>query len=118
MTTLEQNQIVTITPAAVSAVRDLLKEKNLEDGYSLRVFVTGQSCSGLQYGMSLENNPTETDSTFVNDGFKVYIDQESLQFMSGAIIDFVNDERGKGFLIENPNYSPSCSCDGGSCGCE
>jgi iron-sulfur cluster assembly protein len=46
----------------------------------------------------------------------VIIDQGSMQFMDGVTIDYIDDERGKGFLVENPNAAPACSCESGSCG--
>jgi iron-sulfur cluster assembly accessory protein len=107
---------VMLAPAAVQAVRDLMTERNMEPGYGLRVYVAGRSCSGLQYGMALDNNPTEHDSTFESDGIRVIVDEQSLEYLRGATVDFVDDERGKGFLVDNPNTLPACSCEGGSCG--
>jgi iron-sulfur cluster assembly accessory protein len=116
MTTLIQTTSVTLSPAAAGVVRDLLKQRNLDDSYALRVFISGQGCSGFQYGMGLDNKPNETDTTFESEGLKVIVDEVSIQYMAGATIDFINDERGKGFLVDNPNVAPACSCEGGGCG--
>jgi iron-sulfur cluster insertion protein len=116
MTTLTQTTTVTLTPAAAEVVRDLLKQRNLDESYSLRVFISGQGCSGFQYGMGFENKPGETDSIFESEGMRVVVDEGSIQYMSGATIDYIDDERGKGFLVENPNASSACSCEGGGCG--
>ena len=119
MTTLIQTASVSLTPAAAEVVRDLLKQRNLDESYGLRVFISGQGCSGFQYGMGLENKPGETDSTFESEGLKVIVDESSLQYMSGATVQYIDDERGKGFLVDNPNVAPACSCggDGGGCDC-
>ena len=119
MTTLIQTTSVSLTPAAAEVVRDLLKQRNLDESYGLRVFISGQGCSGFQYGMGLENKPVETDTTFESEGLKVIVDESSLQYMSGATVQYIDDERGKGFLVVNPNVDPACSCggDGGGCGC-
>jgi len=112
----EKTDSVSLTPAACQAVRDLLVERKLE-GYSLRVYVSGRTCAGLQYGMALDNNPRETDLTFDTDGVSVLIDDQSILFMHGATIDFIDDARGKGFLVNNPNQVSACgSCE--STGCE
>ncbi len=55
-------EMVTLTPSAVQAVRDLLAKRELS-GYALRVFVSGGGCSGLQYGMALEGNIRDEDFT-------------------------------------------------------
>ena len=116
MTTLIQTQTVLLTPAAAEIVRELLQQRNLDESYALRVYVSGRSCSGFEYGMGLENKPNETDVTFESEGLKILVDEVSIQYMAGATIDYIDDERGKGFLVENPNAAPTCSCEGGSCG--
>jgi iron-sulfur cluster assembly accessory protein len=119
MTTLIQTTSVSLSPAAAEVVRDLLKQRNLDERYGLRVFISGQGCSGFQYGMGLENKSGETDTTFESEGLKVIVDEASMQSMSGATVQYIDDERGKGFLVDNPNVAPACSCggDGGGCGC-
>jgi len=119
MTTLLQTTSVSLSASAAEVVRGLLKQRNLYDSYGLRVFVTGQTCSGFQYGMGLENKPGETDTTFESEGLKVIVDEASLQYLGGATVQYIDDERGTGFLVENPNVALSCSCngDGGECGC-
>ena len=116
MTTLIQTTTISLTPAAAEVVRGLIAQRNLDDSYALRVFISGQGCSGFQYGMGLENKPNETDTTFESQGLKVIVDEASIQNMAGALIDYINDERGKGFLVDNPNAAPACSCESGSCG--
>jgi iron-sulfur cluster assembly accessory protein len=118
MTILEQTQSVTISPEAAQVVRDLLSQRNLDESYALRVYISGRSCSGFEYGMGFENKPGDTDTTFECEGLKIIVDQVSMQYMTGAAIQLVNDERGKGFMVENPNSAPACSCGnegGGDC---
>jgi iron-sulfur cluster assembly accessory protein len=117
MTTLLETTTVSLTPAAADIVRGLLKQRNLDESYGLRVFISGQGCSGFQYGMGLENKPGETDSTFESEGLKVIVDEASMQYMCGATVQYIDDERGQGFLVENPNVAPACSCNGDSAGC-
>ncbi len=116
MTTPVQTQTVLLTPAAAEIVRGLRQEQKLDDSYALRVYITGQTCSGFQYGMALDNKPRETDATFESEGLIVLVDENSIQYMAGATVDYVNDARGKGFLVDNPNIAPSCSCESGTCG--
>ena len=116
MTTPVQTQTVLLTPAAAEVVRDLRQQQNLDESYALRVYITGQTCSGFQYGMALDNKPHDTDATFESEGLKVLVDEKSILYMTGAIVDYIDDERGKGFLVDNPNGVPSCSCESGTCG--
>lgn len=107
----------TISPSAANAVREILAERKLE-GYALRVYVAGGGCSGVQFGMALDNNVHENDMTFESDGVKVLVDDQSMNYLVGAKIDFVNDPvRGAGFLVDSPNAQSSGGGCGGSCSC-
>jgi len=116
MTTPIQTQTIQLTSAAAEIVRGLRQQQNLDESYALRVYISAQTCSGFQYGMALDNNTRPTDTAFDSEGLKVLIDETSIQYMAGAMIDYIDDQRGKGFLVENPNATPACSCEGGTCG--
>ena len=107
-----ETDTITVTPSAVQAISELITERNLE-GYSLRLFVAGKSCSGYQYGMSLDNAITETDISISVDAIKIVVDNASIEYLKGAKLDFIDDERGKGFMVDNPNAASSCGCDSG-----
>ena len=111
-----QTEIVTLTPSAAHAVRDLLAKRNLE-GYALRVFVQGGGCSGIQYGLALEGNIRPEDIAREFDGAKLVVDEVSIDYLRGATIDYVETPEGAGFKIENPNFMPSCDCSSASSGC-
>jgi len=116
MATPIQTQTVLLTPAAAEVVRGLRQQQKLDESYALRVYITGQTCSGFRYGMALDNKPRDTDTSFESEGLRVLVDETSHQYMAGAKVDFIDDARGKGFLVDNPNVTPSCSCEGGTCG--
>lgn len=106
---------VSLSQSAMVAVNELLSQRKME-GHGLRVYIAGRTCSGLQYGMALDDNPGETDLIFETDGIKVIVDNQSIEYMRGSTIEFIDDERGKGYIVNNPNILPSCSCESGSCG--
>ena len=117
--------MISLTNAASDAVKNILQERNLE-GYALRVYVAGGGCCGVNFGMALDNNFRDVDSTFELDGVKVVVDEVSIEYLQGAKIDFVNDPvRGAGFAVESPNAKAhnhehgegGCAC-GGSCSCQ
>lgn len=114
MTIIEETKVenVTLTPSAAEAARQLIEQKEL-NGYALRIFVQGGGCSGFQYGLALDNHIRPTDVTSETDGIKLLCDEISIQYLSGATVDFVQGPQGSGFKIENPNPMPTSSC---SCG--
>ena len=109
---------VSMSASAVEAVRGILAERKLEN-YSLRVFVSGSGCSGVSFGMTLDNNIGEKDLTFLSEDVQVVIDDQSIPYLRGAKIDFVNDPvRGAGFVVDSPsNKGGGCSCGSESKGC-
>ncbi len=118
MTTLVQTETIQVTPKAVQMVKNLIAQNNLDNQYALRIYVTGKSCSGYQYGMALDNQARETDTTLSKEGVRLLIDDISMQYMLGSTIDYIDDERGNGFMVDNPNAVSTCSCGGGGCECE
>lgn len=115
MTTEILTQTITLTSAAARALQNMFQERNLDNSHSLRLYIAGRSCSGFQYGMSLDNETHETDTIFESEGIKIIIDEQSKLYMTGCTVDYIDNDQAKGFLIENPNQTPSCSCDSGGC---
>lgn len=104
-----ETQDLTITEAAAQAVKDMLKKRDLKD-HALRVYISGGGCSGQQYGMALEGDPQESDNSFEQYGVKVVVDDVSMGYLRGSVVDFVEDVMGSGFKIENPNAVSTCGC--------
>jgi len=109
-------QTITITPAAAQAIQNILNERKLE-GYALRVYVAGGGCCGVNFGMALDNNFQDADTTIEANGVKLVVDQASMEYLSGATIDFVNDpQHGQGFAINSPNAKKQSQGNGEECG--
>lgn len=101
---------VTLTERAASELQGMLVDNDKKDA-ALRVWVAGGGCSGLSYGMALDENAPEEGDVVMNDkGVKIYVDELSLRYMVGSIVDYVDDVLGGGFKIENPKAVRSCGC--------
>ena len=101
--------MINLTEAAADQLQKLLEEKGMED-HSLRVFVSGGGCSGMQYGMTFAEGPMEGDQIFEERNVKLIVDPGSMMYLMGAEIDYIDSLMGGGFRIENPNAVQSCSC--------
>lgn len=77
---------------------------------ALRVAVEGGGCSGFSYRFDLVSERNEDDVVIEKDGATVLIDDISLVYMGGSVIDFVDDLMGQSFQIRNPNAVASCGC--------
>ena len=100
---------LTLTHEAVDRLRTVLDGQQVPEG-ALRVFVSPGGCSGFSYGMSLEAEPAEDDEIVEQGGVRVVVDPFSLQYLSGAQIDFIDSLMGGGFTVVNPNAVKSCAC--------
>ena len=78
-------------------------------GQALRGAVEGGGCSGLQYEIKLDAAEKD-DLVLEKGGERVLVDQVSLPFLAGAVIDFTEELIGARFTIENPNATSSCGC--------
>jgi iron-sulfur cluster assembly protein len=104
-----EQAIVSLTPDAITQLRNLLsQESNPQLG--LRVFVSGGGCSGLQYGMALDDQVRPEDEVVEQEGVRILVDDWSANYLRGSEIDFVNGLMGAGFTVHNPNAVHSCSC--------
>ena len=101
--------MITMTPEAVDQLKDYLQDEGTPDAM-LRVFVAPGGCSGLQYGMSVEETAEEDDHVIEQSGIKLLVDQFSAMYLGGAEIDYVNSLMGGGFTVRNPNAVASCAC--------
>lgn len=121
-----ETSIITMTTSASDKVRDLLAQEN-DPSLALRIFVAGGGCSGLQYGMTLDEQQ-DGDTVIAQEGFHVLVDEMSVGYIMGSEVDYVDSLMGAGFTVNNPNAVSSCGCghsfktaDGGgdarSCGC-
>jgi iron-sulfur cluster assembly protein len=100
--------IINMTPAAADKVRELLAQEN-DPSLGLRIFVAGGGCSGLQYGMTLDEQQ-EGDTIIAQEGFNVLVDEMSIGYITGSEVDYVDSLMGAGFTVNNPNAVSSCGC--------
>jgi iron-sulfur cluster insertion protein len=101
--------VITITENVDTKVAEILQEEGNAEA-SLRVFVQGGGCSGMQYGFTLETEQNEDDFVIEQQGVKYLVDAMSMQYLQGAVIDYKEDLQGANFVISNPNAETSCGC--------
>jgi iron-sulfur cluster assembly accessory protein len=101
--------IVTLTQAAVEKVRSMMEKEN-KLSYGLRVGVVTGGCAGLSYEMRLQKEAYANDITNEQDGIKIFINEESVSFLKGIEVDYVDTLKDSGFKYRNPNAKSSCGC--------
>ena len=112
MSTAQQPEVaVVITPTAGTEVKRFMEAEGVtaEQG-GLRVSVQPGGCSGFKYGLLIEDAAAEDDLVLEHEGFRVFVDPFSAQYLSGVTIDYVSSMQGSGFTFKNPNSTGGCGC--------
>ena len=99
---------IVLTERAARRINEIMAGE--PSGSMLRISVNGGGCSGFSYGFDVDRTTQEDDVVVEKDGAKILVDQVSLQYMEGAVVDFVDDLIGQSFKIENPQATASCGC--------
>ncbi|HSC34872.1 MAG: iron-sulfur cluster insertion protein ErpA [Candidatus Dadabacteria bacterium] len=98
-----------VTEKAAEEIKKLLSEENIPNAV-LRVRVVPGGCSGFSYEMGFDDETGDSDKLFENGGVKVAIDELSLPYLEGSVLDYKDGLNGTGFSINNPNAKGSCGC--------
>ncbi len=100
---------ITLTPAAVARVRELLAKRG-KPAAGLRIGVRTKGCSGLSYTLEYADQPGALDERVEQDGILVLIDPKASLFVFGTEMDFVEEKLQSGFVFKNPNEKGRCGC--------
>ncbi len=119
---------VTVTENAARAVRDIMKEQDLDpESIRLRVGVKGGGCSGFSYLLDLTEKKRDTDEVWEYDftfepaetpaatdseafTLRIVCDPKSYLYLNGTTIDFKDELMGRGFVFNHPNATSTCGC--------
>lgn len=100
---------MTITQKATDKIKQILVQQQKE-GWGLRVSVIPGGCSGYSYGFDFAKEPGKNDIVINTNGIMLVSDEESMRFLKGAKIDYVDTLQGAGFKVSNPNATSGCGC--------
>ena len=105
----ESEEVVRLTESAAEQVKEMLSREEDSQGKGLRLYIEKGGCSGLSYGMVLDE---KREGDFATDfhGVSVLVDNVSAEYLRGAIVDFSDALTGGGFKISNPRPKTSCGC--------
>lgn len=111
------NQLTDEINVSPEAVKQLLAITESEEGVNgVRIFVSGGGCSGMTYGMTFVERPTEYDCELDKDGLKVYVDAVAIGYLKGVEIDYQNQGANASFVFKNVFAQTGGSGGCGGCG--
>jgi iron-sulfur cluster assembly protein len=102
--------MITISDKGAEKVHEFLDGQETDASLAgLRVGVRGGGCSGFQYQLAFDEQ-RDGDIVFESHGLKLLVDDESLPFVRGSVIDYEESLQGAGFKVSNPNVVAACGC--------
>jgi iron-sulfur cluster insertion protein len=101
--------MLTVTENAISKIVEVIQEEGNPE-LKLRMYVQGGGCSGMSYGFTLDEVQNEDDWVIPAGSASILVDSMSMQYISGAEVDFKDDLSGSQFTINNPNAQTTCGC--------
>lgn len=106
--------MISFSDAAVKKVKEFAAQTPEAAGKDLRIFIQGIGCSGYAYGFTFDEE-REGDTRVSSGDLTVLVDANSAPHLTGASVDFIDDQRGTGFMVENPNQPTADACGSGGC---
>jgi len=101
--------MITVSENAAKQIARVMEEEKRPSAF-LRIRIIGGGCSGMSYKLDFEDQKTDGDKTFSQNGIEVVIDTKSYLYLIGSMLDYSGGLNGKGFFITNPNAKKSCGC--------
>lgn len=107
MFSIPGKQAVTMTPAAVKQIAQLIEK---EGHQGLRIGVKKGGCAGMEYTMDYVDSIDPNDEVVEQDGAVVMIAPMAQMFLFGTEIDYEVTLLESGFKFRNPNVVDACGC--------
>ncbi|MBU0508651.1 iron-sulfur cluster insertion protein ErpA [bacterium] len=101
--------MIRLTETASAKVREIMQRENKKE-WMLRMGVRGGGCSGFKYVLGFDNQSSDADETFAQDGITLVCDTRSYLYLNGTEIDYEDGLNGSGFVFKNPNAAKNCGC--------
>ena len=99
---------ISMTETAAGRVRDFLENRGKGEGIRLGVKTSG--CSGMAYVIEFVDEIEDTDTVFEEHGVKLIVDQKSMVYLDGTVVDYSKEGLNEGFKFTNPNANGECGC--------
>ena len=103
--------LLEVTDAAADYIREAATRARTQPGVRVRILAGG--CSGLEYKLDLlgaDESAGPLDREVATNGVRVLMDLKSAIHVTGSVIDYESSLLRRGFRINNPNATGTCSC--------
>lgn len=94
---------VSLTERAAEEVRHIMQNKNIPEGYGLRIGMKGGGgCgAGMNYLLGFDK-PQDDDLSYEQFEIPIYVDKKHTMYLIGLQVDFYEGADARGFTFVNP----------------
>jgi iron-sulfur cluster assembly accessory protein len=94
--------MIIVTPEAAEQIRESARQAKLEN-MPLRVAVTRLEDGAFHYALGFDDNSHDGDKNFRSEGIDIVVAPQSMDMLSGTVIDYVDLEGRMEIIFINPN---------------
>lgn len=105
--------MIEVTERAAKEARALLQNLG-RPAAAIRLLVREKGCNCSRYRMAVDEEVREGDRVVERGGVRFLFDPRSAELLAGAVVDFVEEATGRGFVIQGASEPDH---DQGGCGC-
>lgn len=107
---MSEAETIALTPKAIEMGKQKVANAD-EPVEGLRLGIKGGGCSGYYYVYDFAKKiRPKKDLVFDFDGLTVVVDNRSLEYLKGAVLDWEQGLMSYGFKWKNPNATGDCGC--------
>ncbi len=88
----------------------LSRLENRGKGVGIKIGVKKAGYSGYEYFFEYVDSFEDNGVVFEKNGCKIFVDNSSLDFLKGSLIDYQKDGLNQGIKFLNPNAKAVCGC--------
>ncbi len=94
--------MISVTPKAAEQILSSARQGDTE-GMPLRIAVTLLENGNFHYALGFDDNKHEADQSFRSEGITIIVAPQSLEKLTGTVIDYVEIEGKLEIIFINPN---------------
>ena len=92
---------VTLSEKAAQEVKAIMANKNIPEGYGLRIGMKGGGCGGMSFVLGFDK-PKESDLAYEIEAIPVLVEKRHTMYLLGMQVDFYEGSDARGFMFINP----------------
>ncbi len=107
---IDTSDHIFVSERAIEAISQIKAENSIPDDMFIRIATKSGGCSGMNYIIGFDTLQNDNDITYKVRNHTFIVDRKSIFYLMGVTLDYIEDERGKGFVFDNPYHEKTCGC--------